>query len=63
MAKVALFYAIFTPVSTIAGHKLEAIGWDGTIVAIINMLCNFILEYLYDRFFVFGKSIDTKIKK
>ena len=63
MAKVALFYAIFTPVSTIAGDKLESIGWNGTVVTIINMLCNFVLEYLYDRFFVFGASIDTKVKK
>ena len=63
MAKVALFYAIFTPVSTIVGNHLESIGWNGTIVTILNMLCNFVLEYLYDRFFVFGKSIDTKVKK
>jgi hypothetical protein len=23
------------------------------------MLCNFVLEYLYDRFYVFGNSLDT----
>jgi len=23
------------------------------------MACNFITEYIYDRFIVFGKSIDT----
>ncbi len=29
------------------------------LVTLLNMLCNFVLEYLYDRYFVFGKSIDT----
>ena len=64
MVKVAIFYAIFTPVSTIAGNYLaENLGWDGTIVTILNMLCNFVLEYLYDKYIVFRGSIDTKIKK
>ena len=63
MTKVAIFYAIFTPVSTIAGNDLEKAGWNGTVVLIITMLCNFVLEYLYDRIFVFGASIDTKVKK
>ena len=64
MAKVALFYLIFTPTSTILGnHLVENLGWNGTIVTILNMICNFILEYLYDRFFVFGSSIDTKNKE
>lgn len=64
MVKVAIFYAIFTPVSTIAGNYLaENLGWDGTIVTILNMLCNFVLEYLYDKYIVFRGSIDTKVKK
>ena len=61
MAKVFLFYLVFTPTSTIFGNYLaESLHWNATIVTIINMLLNFILEFLYDRFFVFGKSIDTK---
>ena len=64
MMKVALFYAVFTPASTILGNYLaETIGWNEYIVTGLNMICNFVLEYLYDRFFVFGKSIDTKVKK
>lgn len=60
MLKVAAFYAVFTPVSTILGNYLaETAKWPGILVTILNMLCNFVLEYLYDRFFVFGKSIDT----
>lgn len=64
MFKVFLFYLVFTPVSTIAGNYLvESLGWNDTVVTLINMVCNFVLEYLYDRFYVFGKSIDTKVKK
>lgn len=62
MMKVFLFYLVFTPASTIFGNYLaESLHWNGTIVTIINMLLNFILEFLYDRFYVFKDSIDTKI--
>lgn len=61
MMKVAVFYLIFTPTSTIFGNYLaEDLLWNGTIVTLINMIFNFVLEFLYDRFIVFGSSIDTK---
>ena len=60
MVKVAIFYAIFTPASTVFGNYLaEDLGVNGFIVTAINMLANFVLEYLYDRFVVFGKTLDT----
>ena len=60
MLKVALFYAVFTPVSTIGGNYLaESLGWNDYLVMVFTMLCNFVTEYLYDRFFVFGKTLDT----
>ena len=60
MLKVAAYYAVFTPVTTILGNYLEGTcGWNGMLVTIMNMLLNFVTEYLYDRFVVFGKSIDT----
>ena len=60
MLKVAAYYAVFTPVTTLLGHYLEGTcGWNGMLVTILNMLLNFVTEYLYDRFVVFGKSIDT----
>lgn len=64
MFKVAIFYLIFTPVSTILGNYLaETLGWNDILVTILNMICNFVLEYLYDRYFVFRGSIDTKTNK
>lgn len=60
MLKVAAYYAVFTPVTTLLGNYLEGTcGWNGMLVTILNMALNFVTEYLYQRFFVFGKSIDT----
>lgn len=62
MLKVAIFYAVFTPLSTILGNYLaESLQWNEYLVTGLNMIANFILEYLYDRFFVFRDSIDTKM--
>ncbi len=61
MLKVGVFYLIFTPASTMFGNYLaESLHWNGILVTVINMLLNFVLEFLYDRFFVFKDSIDTK---
>lgn len=63
MLKVALFYAVFTPVSTILGNYLaETLLRNDFLVTVINMVANFVLEYLYDRYFVFSKSIDTNAR-
>ena len=63
MLKVALYYAVFTPLSTIVGNWLaEDLGWNEYLVTALNMIVNFVTEFLYQRFFVFGKSIDTKKK-
>ena len=63
MLKVALFYLVFTPLSTLLEHYLTmTLGWNEYLVTIINMLINFVTEFLYQRFFVFGNSIDTNVK-
>ena len=60
MLKVAAFYCVFTPVTTIGGNYLaETLGWNAYLVTGLNMACNFVTEFLYDRFFVFGKSLDN----
>lgn len=63
MLKVAAFYAVFTPASTWGGAALVGIGWNEDVVFILSMLLNFVLEFLYDRFFVFGNSMDTRGQK
>lgn len=59
MLKVAVFYAVFTPLSTWWMAELTDIGWNAFLVEALTMLVNFVTEYIYDRFVVFGKSIDT----
>lgn len=60
MLKILAFYLVFIPVSTFAGNYLAGtLQWNEYIVTLLNMLANFILEFLYDRFFVFGNSLDT----
>lgn len=59
MLLVALFYAVFTPVTTIGGQWLVDRGLNGNAVQIGTMLLNFVLEYLYQRFVVYRGRIDT----
>lgn len=60
MLKVFAYYLVFTPLSTIGGNYLvEVLHWNEYLVTAMNMILNFVTEYLYDRFVVFGKSIDT----
>ena len=65
MLKVAGFYVVFTPLSTWWTAVLTGPGvmWNEYVVLIGTMLVNFVLEYLFQRFFVFGKSLDTDKKK
>ena len=64
MLKVAAFYMVFTPLSTWWTAVLtEKAGVNEYIVLALTMLVNFVTEYLYQRFIVFGKSIDTAIKE
>ena len=61
MLKVAAYYAVFTPLSTWLGDYLaDTLGWNDFLVTAINMVLNFVTEFLYQRFFVFGRTLDTK---
>ena len=63
MLKVAGFYLVFTPLSTWAGGALTEFGWNEYLVLALTMITNFVTEFLFDRFIVFGDSIDTAVKK
>ena len=63
MLKVALFYAIFTPLSLALGNFLTGnCGWNDFLVTGLNMALNLVTEYLYDRYFVYRKTVDTNKK-
>ena len=64
MLKVFAYYCVFTPLTTIGGNFLEeTLGWNEYLVTAINMALNLSTEYLYQRFVVFGKSLDTRQSK
>lgn len=65
MLQVAGFYLVFTPLSTwwTAVLTSSEIMWNEYLVLAMTMVINFVTEYLFDRFVVFGKSIDTAVKK
>jgi len=62
MLKVLGYYLVFTPLSIWWGDALTA-RWPGhwAQYAVLGgtMFINFVTEFLYQRFFVFGKSINT----
>ena len=61
MFKVFLFYLVFTPCTTIGGNYLvKGLHFNEYLTTGINMIANFILEYLYDKYVVFRGNIDTK---
>ncbi|NLA87927.1 MAG: GtrA family protein [Clostridiales bacterium] len=59
MAKVAGYYLVFTPLSTWWGDTLTGLGWNEYIVLLGTMIINFITEFLFCRFVVYRKTIDT----
>ena len=60
MGLVALFYCVFTPLTTMLGNFLaEGLGWNEYLVTGINMALNLVTEYLYDTFVVFRGSSNT----
>lgn len=60
MLLVALFYCVFTPLSTWWTAVLtEDMGWNAYVVLIGTMVINFVSEYLYQRLVVYRKTVDT----
>ena len=64
MLKVFGYYLVFTPLSTLLEKYLtDTCGWNEYLVTVINMVINFVTEFLFDRFVVFRDSIDTNVKQ
>lgn len=63
MTLVFLYYLVFTPLSTWWGNAMESAGVNGTIVTLISMIINFVTEFLYQKFVVFRKSINSAVSK
>lgn len=63
MILVALFYCVFTPLSTVLEHYLaDVVHINAYLVTAINMVLNFVTEFLYQRFVVYRNSVDSAVK-
>lgn len=61
MLKVALFYLVFTPLSTWWGDALTKIHWNEYVILGITMLSNLVLEFLYTKYFVYKNAINSAV--
>lgn len=60
MLLVFAFYCVFTPLSVSLEHYLAGVlSWNEYLVTAINMILNFVTEFLYQRFVVYRKTLDT----
>ena len=61
MIKVLCYYIVFAPLSIWLAqmYLVFELQWNEYLVKAVVMVVNFVTEFLYQRFFVFGKSIDT----
>lgn len=59
MLLVALFYVVFTPASAWWGTLLEKAGVHDWLIEGTNLLVNFVLEFVYQKFIVYRNAIDT----
>lgn len=62
MTKIAIYYAIFTPLSTWAGDYLTKIAWNDYLVLFLTMLTNLVTEFLVTKYIVYRNQINTAIK-
>ena len=65
MLKTICFYIVFAPLSIELAdiYLVKTLQWNEILVTGCTMVLNFITEFLYQRFFVYGKSVDTAVSK
>ena len=61
LLKVAGYYAVFAPLSIWLAqmYLVDQLGWNEFLVKGGVMFVNFVTEFAFMRFVVFGKSLDT----
>ncbi len=60
MLKVACYYLVFTPLTTVLQYRLTGLGVHNFIVLAGNMLLNVVTEYLFCRFVVYRGQENTQ---
>ncbi|AEV28781.1 putative membrane protein [Sphaerochaeta pleomorpha str. Grapes] len=62
MMQLAIYYLIFTPLSTWWGDALVSIGWNDYLVLGGTMVINFITEFLVNRLVIYRNSMNTRVE-
>ena len=64
MLKTLGYYIVFAPLSILLAdmYLVKTLGWNEILVKAITMFVNFVTEFLFQRFFVYGKSVDTNAR-
>ena len=63
MLKTFAFYLVFTPISTYLGDVADKAGINEYLILAVTMLSNYILEFLFYKFFVFRNQENTLKQK
>ena len=65
MLKTLGYYVVFAPLSIHLCdlYLVKTLLWNEILITVITMLINFVTEFLFQRFFVFRKSLDTAVSK
>ncbi len=61
MTKIAIYYAIFTPLSTWWGDALTNINWNEYLVLFLTMISNLVTEFLVTKYIVYKNQINTAV--
>ena len=61
MMKTLAYYVVFAPLSIWLAqmYLIDTLHWNEFLVKATVMVVNFITEFLYQRYYVFGKTLDT----
>lgn len=61
MLKTLGFYVVFAPLSIHLAdlYLVKTLCWSEIIVKGVTLIINFVTEFLFQRFLVFGNSLDT----
>ena len=61
MLKTLGYYVVFAPLSIHLAdiYLVQTLGWNEILVKACTLILNFVTEFLFQRFVVFGKSLDT----
>ncbi len=65
MLKTLAYYIVFAPLSIELAdiYLVKTLEWNEILVTGCTMLINFVTEFLFQRLFVYGNSVDTAVKK